>query len=436
MFFKNLIIQEVLAMTVAFGLDFGTTNSVLAVSQDGEVEIVNIDPSSTSEKTLKSVLFFDEEKNVSVGQEAIEQYLSYGGMYGRFVQSIKAFLPNRRFQGTQIFGKHFEIKDLIAVILKEVKHRGELHIGHVVDTVVIGRPVVFSENKDDDLLAEERLQSAALKAGFINVHFLYEPVASTLSYENTLLEGEERLVFMGDFGGGTSDFVVIRLRGGVRDPRESRKKDILSVGGVYVGGDSFDSAIMWSKVAKHFGKDTKHKSSTGQLLDMPLSISRTLCQKHLLTQLRSKRTLEVIRSIKVTADDRSLVQNLEDLVIKNLGHAVFQSIEKAKCELSTSELSAVDFSEKNIVIKEDITRGQFEALISHKIDRIKLCVDNVLAQAGVSDKDIDIALITGGSSFVPVVRKIFVNKFGEKKIKPVDAFTSVAYGLGLNASLY
>ncbi len=423
-------------MTTSFGIDFGTTNSVLAVSRDGEVDIVNINSSEISEKTLKSVLFFDEEKNISVGQEAIDQYLSYGCMYGRFLQSIKTFLPNRSFKETQIFGKRFELEDLVALILKEIKHRGELHVGHTVNTVVIGRPVVFSENKDDDLLAEERLRSAALRAGFINIHFLYEPVAATLSYENTLLEGEEKLVFMGDFGGGTSDFVVMRLRGGMRDPRESRKKDILSVGGVYVGGDSFDSVIMWNKVAKYFGKDTKHKSSTGQLLDMPLSISRTLCQKHLLTQLRSKWTLEVIRSIKVTADDRSLVQNLEDLVIKNLGHAVFQSIEKAKCELSASDTSSIDFSEKSIMINETVTRAEFESFAVDEINRIKLCVDSVLMQAGVSANDIDIALITGGSSFIPAIRKIFADKFGEQKIKPVDAFTSVAYGLGLSASMY
>ena len=135
-------------MSIAFGLDFGTTNSVLAIAQNGNVEIVDIDPSSVSQKTLKSVLFFDEEGSISIGQEAIDQYVSYGCLYGRLMQSIKAFLPSKSSIETYIFGKRYEIEDLISLILKVIKHRGELHVGHVVDTVIMGRPVVFSEDKE------------------------------------------------------------------------------------------------------------------------------------------------------------------------------------------------------------------------------------------------------------------------------------------------
>lgn len=425
-------------MGIAFGLDFGTTNSVLAVSQDGNVEIVDIDPSSASKKTLKSVLFFDEEGGVSIGQEAIDQYMDYSGMYGRFMQSIKAFLPSKSFKETYVFGKRYEIEDLIALILKTIKHRGELHVGHVVDTVVMGRPIIFSEDGELDLLAEERLRTAALRSGFTNVHFVYEPIAATLSYESNLQEGEEKIVLLGDFGGGTSDFVVMRLRGGQHDPRETRKNDILSTGGVYVAGDAFDASLMWHKLAKHFGRGAKiHGSLPDQILEAPIWIPMTLCEWHMISQLRDRKTLQIIHSLRgVSDEDRKAVENLHMLIIENLGYMLFRAIEKAKRELSDRESSVIEFSEKSIVIREEITRDEFEALAEGKFQKIEACAEDTLIRSGVSADDIDAVLLTGGSSFIPRVRRIFSDKFGEGKLLPIDAFTSVAYGLGLSATRY
>ena len=86
---------------------------------------------------------------------------------------------------------------------------------------------------------------------------------------------------MGDFGGGTSDFVVMRLRGGKHDPKENRKDDILSIGGVYIAGDAFDASIMWHKLAKYFGRGVKiYGSSSSQILDAPTWILHDLCQWH------------------------------------------------------------------------------------------------------------------------------------------------------------
>lgn len=422
-------------MKIAFGLDFGTTNSVLAVSQNGSVEIMEIDPMSHSKETLKSVLFFEEEDGTSVGKEAIDQYISYGGTYGRLMQSIKAFLPNRSFTETYVFGKRYEIEDLIAIILKAIKHRGETCVGHVVDTVLIGRPVFFSKDKELDLLAEERLRTAAVRSGFKNVHFVYEPIAAALSYESKLEEGEEKMILMGDFGGGTSDFVVMRLRGGKRNPTENRKGDILSTGGVYIAGDTFDAVIMWDKLAKYFGKGAKiYGSSSDQILDMPIWLPLTLCQWHMIPQLRSQKTLQIIHSLRgVSVEDRKALNNLHTLVIENLGYMLFKAIEKAKRELSDKDSAVIEFSEKNITIREEITRKEFEFMAEDKFQQIMSCVDGTLSDAGISSKDIDLVLLTGGSSFIPKIRNFFSDKFGKDKLLQIDAFTSVAYGLGLRA---
>ena len=79
---------------------------------------------------------------------------------------------------------------------------------------------------------------------------------------------------------------------------------------------------------------------------------------------------------------------------------------------------------------------EFETMAEDKFQTISACVDKTLAQAGVSPQDIDTVLVTGGSSFIPKIRRIFLDRFGCEKLLPIDAFTSVAYGLGLSAAQY
>jgi len=424
-------------MSKTFGLDFGTTNSVLAVPMGQHVELVDIDPTSKTAHSLRSVIFFDEEGGITIGDEAIRQYLEYGGAYGRFLQSIKAFLPNKTFTDTYIFGKRYELEDLIALILKTVKHRGELHVGHVVNSVILGRPVVFSENRELDLLAEERLQTAARRAGFTNIQFVYEPIAATLSHEERLAQGEEQLVLMGDVGGGTSDFVVMRLHGGASSPLDDRSTDILATGGVYVGGDDFDAAIMWERLAKYFGRGmNRHGSSPGQILEVPNWLPRTLCQWHMIPRLRDRKTLEIVRSLRgVTEEDRTAIRNLHTLIIDNLGFMLFRQIEAAKIQLSKNEHARIDFNEHEIVIHEEVTQQQFADMTTDLRGKIRGCALETMSRASVSPQQIDAVLITGGSSLIPSVRNVFVELFGQEKLLPVDAFTSVAYGLGLTAAI-
>ena len=221
---------------IIFGIDFGTTNSALAVNVNSHVEVIDVDPFNTTGNTLKSVLYFDpEEKEFFVGQEAIDNYIE-NDAYGRFMQSIKAFLPDDSFHSTEIRGKNYKLDDLIAIILRKLKGEGERYVGSSVDSVVLGRPVFFSEDKDKDKLAEERLTSAAQKAGFKNIYLQYEPIAAALSYESRLVSGEEKLVLIGDFGGGTSDFTIMKVVGGKQNIDVDRKKNILSLDGAYIGG--------------------------------------------------------------------------------------------------------------------------------------------------------------------------------------------------------
>lgn len=422
-------------MRTVFGLDFGTSNSALAVCSNGKTRIVRADPFNVDGQTLKSILFFGEEEGEKyVGKKAIIEYLEYEGLYGRLMQSIKTFLPDKDLLETYVKRERYDIEDLIAMILGAMKYQGELYVGHIVDSVVLGRPVSFSKDRELDLLAEKRLHNAAVKAGFVNIWFQYEPIAAALSYEGKIENGKEKLAFVGDFGGGTSDFTIVRLRGGGGEQKLDRKKDVLAVNGVYIGGDTFDSRIMSEKVVKHFGKGTKFRSTTNQMLDFPLFIISQLCQWHRIPQLRDRETLRMIREIKPYSSNPQAVKNLEHLILENLGYMIFRVIEQAKLELSDSRTAVISFNDKGVSFCEQITREEFEHIIKEDLQQISACIDSTLINAGVKKDNIDVVLLTGGTSLVPCIQSLVADKFQGREVVYIDAFTSVAYGLGTTAS--
>jgi hypothetical chaperone protein len=415
------------------GIDFGTTNSALAVLQSGEVYPISAGNANTGEKTLRSTLFIDEEHEIFVGQKAIQEYVEAGGHYGRFMQSLKAFLPSSSFRETFVYGRRYTIEHLVSLILSEIKRIGEAAINQPLDDVVLGRPVYFSDKVENDKLAERRLEEAAAMAGFKSIQFELEPVAATLAYLNKMPAGTEQTILMGDFGGGTSDFTVMNLRAGADLTFEQKRERVLAIDGVYIGGDTFDGRIMWEKVSPYFGRYVKHKSSTGQILDMPLSLIHPICEWHKLPFMRNKQTLQSLKDVRATADHPELIDNLEHLIWESRGFAVFQSIEKAKIALSSTDATTIHYEDRVVSIEERISRPEFEGIISKDVDAITSCVSRCVKTAGLASDKIDKVLLTGGSSYIPAIQNIFESQFGSSKVVVLDAFTSVAQGLALSA---
>jgi hypothetical chaperone protein len=324
----------------------------------------------------------------------------------------------------------------VAIILKKIKAKGEAHLGCTVDSVVLGRPVVFSTDPTKDRVAEQRLEKAARKAGFTTIWFQYEPVAAALAFEDTLQAGQERVVFIGDFGGGTSDFTVIRVKGGAFG-RSDRRSDVLSLGGVYVAGDKFDAQIMWDKVAQHFGRYARYKTlGKDDWVNVPKSIVHTLCQWHRIPLLRTRKTREHLRVIKGSTDDRQAIQQLENIIDDNFGFFLFQAIEKAKCELSDHEQTLVRFVERDLNISEGLNKQEFEAINHDNIRQIATCIDQVVAQSGLLPSQIDSVFLTGGTSRIPLIQSLFAERFGRQKLESKNAFTSVVHGLGSSVPLF
>jgi hypothetical chaperone protein len=273
-------------------------------------------------------------------------------------------------------------------------------------------------------------------AGFKNIWFQYEPVAAALTFEESLQSGQERIVFIGDFGGGTSDFSVIRVKGGAFD-RSNRRSDVLSLGGVYVAGDKFDSQIMWDKVSHHFGRYARYRTmGKDEWNSIPKSIIYTLCQWHRIPLLRARKTRELIRLIKGTTDDHQAIEHLENIISDNYGFFLFQAIEKAKCELSGRELTRINFKDRDLNISEEIGSEEFESLNTDNFQQIAACIDEVVAKSGLKSAQIDTVFLTGGTSRIPRIQRMFSDRFGQGKLEQRDAFTSVVHGLGSSVPLF
>lgn len=408
-----------------YGIDFGTSNSALAILDLNTRQAVKL-------FTVPSLLFFQEPKErgeftrVAVGQDAIDQYVQ-NRMNGRFMKSIKKVLPNKSFVDTRIGNRMYKAEDLVGFILSHLKSMADEFLGEDIKTAVIGRPVVFDEDSEKDALAQTRLEKAAKIAGFEKIHFQLEPIGAAYTYERQIEKSE--LVLVADFGGGTSDFSLMRL-----DPEAknvaNRKSDIIGQGGIYIGGDNFDSDIMWHKGTPHFGRGVKEEFTPGKPLDLPLSYFQNICsweKMNFLDTLRMKLSIE--KSYQYSGKDHR-VKNLQILISENLGYSFFKEIEKAKIMLTHEEKAELRFQNHGIEIDEEVSLTEFkDEIIAHNLAKIEVYLDQFLEEKGIAKESIDVVFMTGGTSLIKALNQIFKDKFGEAKLKSGDNFNSVAMGL-------
>jgi molecular chaperone DnaK (HSP70) len=121
------------------------------------------------------------------------------------------------------------------------------------------------------------------------------------------------------------------------------------------------------------------------------------------------------------------------LIQEDLGYHLHRAVQKVKSELSDKPAAIFRFSEGSVELTALIPRPSFEHWIADELQQIERCVDSLLLSSGVKSGDVDMVFLTGGSSFVPAVRKIFETRFGTECIRAGNEFTSVARGLALKA---
>jgi hypothetical chaperone protein len=290
-----------------------------------------------------------------------------------------------------------------------------------------GRPVVFAGDQPDDTLAVTRLQAAYELAGRKNVEFAFEPLGAAYWYARNL--DREETVLVADFGGGTSDFSVLRF---AREDGALAARP-LAHSGVGVAGDSFDFRIIDNVVAPKLGKGTSYRSFE-KLLPIPAYYHAAFAQWHQLSWLKTTQTLGQLRKLILSAEKPAMLEDLLTLIEHDLGFELYRAVGDFKARLSAHEEARFQFSREGIEIDALVTRKDFETWIADDLAKIGAAMDSAMAEAGLEPSAIDAVFLTGGTSFVPAVRALFAQRFGAAKLHIGDAFQSVASGLALIAA--
>lgn len=425
---------------MGIGFDFGTTNSSLAFASDsGEVTLVDF-PTDGNELThsYRSLLYLQLLQEAGKrtirswsGPQGIERYLTTADEKGRLIQSLKSFLSSRGLQSTEVFGRHIQLEDLVGRILRDIRLHAETRLGSTMHRVVVGRPVRFvgSRTAEDDEYAITRLTDALSRAGFEEVEFEFEPIAAAYYYEARL--DHDELILIGDFGGGTSDFSLLHV-GPSHRSRFNQRRTVLGNQGLGLAGDAFDAKIVRHLVSPQLGAGTSLRSGE-KLLPVPGWVYHKLERWHHLSLLKSQDTLNMLRSVVRQALEPGKIQHFLYLIKHDLGYHLHQAVQKVKIELSNQERSEFYFADGDVKLSAEITRAEFERWIAEELQAVEETVDALLRSTSVDPRDVDRVFLTGGSSFVPAVRRIFAARFGAEKIRAGDEFTSVASGLALRS---
>lgn len=439
-------------MTLKVGIDFGTSNSGVAVYKDGKVHVLPIDRQNVQPEVVKTVLYITREYQPYIGQEAIAQYyrnsvnrqrrfvrkwageidvagadMAYvDDVYvyvdelapGRLMQYLKTALRKEGYRGTHIFERFYTVGELVQVYLGLLKHRAEEVLGESIEAATLGRPVHFSTNPEHDRQAEETLRAAADAVGFKQVDFELEPVAAALDYEQSLTRPQNVVIF--DFGGGTLDIAVMRLG-------DSLGRQVYASGGVDIAGSDFDRAIIEKRMLPHFGMG--RVSHQPEILELIHSVPDWMALPELATPQNRNILEKAIRAGMAPVR----LKALQGLIYNDLAFTFYNRVEAAKIALSGEGAAIISMDDSQIALWELYTRTQFENDIRHYLAQVEQVLLETLAAAGLEPGAVDAVVKTGGSSNIPLFTGMLARLFGADKVKTSNAFSSVVAGLAIRA---
>lgn len=452
------------------GIDFGTTHTSAALYDGQTINLIPLDPENPNPHLLRSMIYITREQRCSLGLTAVRNFLEQDtgravvyaekmigtieytvaqqdkgpldpdgpitviqdvmidediGAKGRLLQSIKTGLRGDLYQGTQIFDRYYTLPELIALILGHVRSQAESYLQREVRQATLGRPVLFSTDPAEDHRAEERLRAAATLAGFTEIDFLPEPVAAAAFYLHQVQKSETVLIF--DFGGGTLDLTLLRTDG-------AGGHIVLATHGVLVGGDDLDSALMHHRVAHSFGANTPiDQNFDGRPVLFPEKLAIHLDQWQTIPLLSRPEPLAVIRRAQRHSPEGHKFYALEALVTQNHGFALFEQIEQAKRRLSSVEQTRLELHVDQIDLALEITRRDFHLAVADALSAAREGVREILTMAGITAGEVEVVVLTGGSSVIPVFQKMLLYECPSARLLETDAFSSVTSGLAIHA---
>jgi len=415
------------AAASALGLDFGTTNSVVALADgQGGTELVAF--GDAGDAVFRSALcFWEEERGWNgiaheAGPWAIDEYLQ-SPLDSRFIQSFKSVAASPLFERAMIWGKPFRFEDMGRLFLQRLV----AHAGGALDErprrIIVGRPVEYAGARPDAELARQRYD-AMLAAFGTEIYYVHEPLGAAHSYASRLTEPATILV--ADFGGGTTDFSIVR----VAEPGSPRRCVPLASSGIGIAGDRFDYRIVDRLVLPLLGKGSQYRSFD-KLLEIPGGYFADFGDWSRLAMMRNRRTIDEIRRLQRDAERPELIGRMIALIEHEQGFPLYDAVGGLKRALSSKDHAEFHFVGGGIEIGADVRRADFEQWIADDLRRIEAAMDQALARAGIAPAAIDRVFLTGGSSLIPAIRTLFNRRFGEERIATGGELTSIAHGLAL-----
>jgi hypothetical chaperone protein len=414
-------------MPSSLGLDFGTTNTVIALpSSGGGASALVFNHGDEAISAFRSVLCFwkDETRRPSpvtaeAGPWAIDHFLENAGAC-RFLQSLKTHAASPLFQDTRIYGRRFTFADLLETFLQRVRAHAGPAMSALPRRFMVGRPVRFAGGNPDDGLALSRYTQALQRFGAEDIRFVYEPVAAAFFFAQRL--AGNATVLVADFGGGTSDFSIMRFE----TAGTAMRSRALASSGVAVAGDTFDYHIVDKLISPELGKRSHYR-----ILELPNHFFLSFARWNELSVMKTSKDFRALQQLQRHSLEPHRLQIFIDVIDLDLGYALYKAVSDAKARLSVKAETPFEFAADGVVLRATLRRSDFEAWIADDLDRLSGAVDDAMRQAGLGPEAIDRVFLTGGSSFVPAVRRLFELRFGEAKIESGDELVSIAQGLAL-----
>ncbi len=410
---------------LSLGLDFGTTNSVAAVARDGAADLVTLDGPAGDDPVFRSALcFWEDDARIEseAGPWAIREYLDYP-QGSRFIQSFKSVAASASFEHATVFERRMRFEDLGRLFVAKMAARARGALDGSARRVVVGRPVTFAGSRPDEALARTRYDAVFASLG-TEVHYVYEPVGAAFSYAARL--SEPATILVADFGGGTSDFSVVKID----VPGAAQRCVPLGHAGIGIAGDRFDQRIVDRLVMPLLGKGGSYRSFD-KILEIPGGYFADFADWSRLALMRNRRTLAELDKLRRAASDPAAIGRMIAVIEQELGYQLYDAVGRLKRALSAEPAALFRFEGAGLSIEAEVTRAQFEEWIAPDIARIDAAVDQALAASGIDAGGIDRVFLTGGTSLTPRLRRLFDDRFGADRIATGGELTSIAHGLAL-----
>ncbi len=420
-------------------IDFGTSNSAIAVPVDGAMRLVDLEP---GQRTMPTAVFYvadtpvHEAPRCEFGRAAIAAYVD--GIEGRLMRSMKSILGSTLVEQTTDVGGGRGVRylDVVATYLAHLKRCAETAAGGPITRAVIGRPVFFvDDDAERDRAAEAALRTAAGRAGFRDIEFQYEPIAAAFDYEQGTTCDENVLV--ADIGGGTSDFSLVRVGPG-RAGRVDRKADILANHGVHIAGTDFDRRLELAAIMPLLGYGALGPGEFGRARsaaarEVPSAVYFDLATWHLINTVYSPQRTAELRAMRSFYADPAHHRRLMTVVTERLGHELVARAEGAKIAVADGGRTRIDLGHVESGLGAGLDAAEAAFALDADLDRIVAAASETLAQASLAASDVDALYFTGGSTGLARLADRLQQAFPAARAVRGDRFASVANGLALHA---